>query len=121
MEGKEQELERRIEPVWQKFIYNQGTLIIAAISLAFGIYFTFANPQRNTDTVLAEVKAEFVKHQAVQVETDNKTANELNAIRTGDLKDTQRQLSDMTVMINTLTVQVAKLETIINERLPAKK
>jgi hypothetical protein len=38
----------------------------------------------------------------------------------GDFKDQTQRVVDLTTSVNALTVQVAQLQTIINERIPAK-
>lgn len=38
----------------------------------------------------------------------------------GDFKDQSQRIIDLTTSVNSLTVQVAQLQTIINERIPAK-
>jgi len=38
----------------------------------------------------------------------------------GDFKDSQQRVTDLEVAVNQLTVQIAQLQTIINERIPKK-
>lgn len=40
--------------------------------------------------------------------------------RTGDFKDSQQRVTDLESAVNQLTVQVAQLRTIIDERIPKK-
>jgi uncharacterized membrane protein len=105
----------------QKVIYNQVSLVLAILGVAFGIYFTFANPQRNSDQVITEIKAQLDLHQAVQVESDKAIADKLEIIRQGDLKDLKNDLMENRTEIVSLQKEIVELKTIINERLPNKK
>ncbi len=63
---------------------------------------------------------------ALQI-SDTKQSDALQTIqaqaelfRNGDFKDSQQRVTDLENAVNNLTVQVAQLTTIINERIPKK-
>lgn len=109
------------QSAFQKILYNQVSLIIASVGLAFSVYFIFANPQKQTEQILAATKAEFNTHEALQEQYQEKVAYELKLVREGDLKDLKADLIENRNEIVSLQHEITKLQTIIEERIPAKK
>lgn len=105
----------------KKVLYNEVSLVIGIIAVAFSVYLFFSNPQRQSEKDTASIVAEISKHEELQSKFEADVKSEINAIRTGDFKDIQRQLSDQAESINQLRIVTAQLQTIINERIPAKK
>jgi hypothetical protein len=103
-----------------KVLYNQVSLGVALIAVVFGIYYTFANPQKQSEGTLAQVKLEFASHEKAQALSELALAKQVENLQTGDLKDIRQGMSDQQTAINALTVQIAELKTIINERIPKK-
>lgn len=108
------------KPDFKSFLYNQVSLVIAAVSLAFGIYFMFANPQRETDNVVAQMKAEFTSHEKAQEERNANMEKYFYNLQNGDLKDILSKIESTNAALNALTVSVGKLETKVDERIPKK-
>jgi uncharacterized membrane protein len=104
----------------QKVIFNQVSLVLAISGVLFGIYFTFANPQKNSDMVIATLRSDLHEHEAVQLESDRAIAAQLELIRQGDLKDLKEDLIENRSEITSLRNEIIKLETIISERIPKK-
>lgn len=104
----------------QKVIFNQVSLVLAISGVLFGIYFTFANPQKNSDMVIATLRSDLHEHEAVQLASDKAIAAQLELIRQGDLKDLKEDLIENRSEITSLRNEIIKLETIISERIPKK-
>jgi hypothetical protein len=103
------------------FVYKQGTLAVAIVGVCFGVYFTFANPQKNSDKIIAEVNANLTKHEAVQTLSDEALTSQIKLMREGDLFDLKRDVIENRTQIDILIKEIVKLETIIQERIPVKK
>jgi hypothetical protein len=110
----------KVESGFEYFLYNKFTFIASIIGVAFGIYFTFANPQKNADKIIAEVNANLIQHEAVQVESNGALAAQMKLLREGDLFDLKRDVIENRNQIDSLAKEIVKLETIINERIPKK-
>lgn len=70
--------------------------------------------------------AVMASYAALQI-NDTKQSDDISNIESqqtlfqqGDFKDSQQRVTDLTTAVNELTVKVAELQTIINERIPAK-
>ena len=113
--------EEKPQPVLQKVLYNQVSLIIASVGLAFSIYFLFANPQKQTDSILSGVKTELAIHEAVQEKSNTDLDSRLDLIQKGDIKDLQTNIMDAKTNIIILQNNITELKTIINERIPVAK
>lgn len=114
-------MEEKSKSTFEKILYNQVSLVIAAVSLAFGVYFTFSNPQKDADKITADVKAEFVSHERLQEQRNATLDKIMDNIKNGDLVDLREKQQMTDASINALTVQIAELKTVISERIPAKK
>ena len=109
------------QSTFQRILYNQVSLIIAAISIAFAIYYTFSNPQKQSEIILAGVQAKLEQHEALQRQSDAAVAAQLELIRQGDLKDLKADMLENRGEVVSLQKEIVKLETIITERIPARK
>jgi len=96
-----------------KFLYNQVTFILAIIGVAFGIYFTFANPARLIENRVILLESDISSHKDLQTQLDTIQKNDLHTI--------QVKLDDVIIVINDLSKEVVKLQTVIQERIPSKK
>jgi hypothetical protein len=105
----------------RKVLFNEVTFCIALISVVFGAYYTFANPQKQTEIILAQQKADFATHEALQKQTEDLIMNELNVIKNGDLVDLNKNLLENRNEIVSLQKEIVKLQVIISERIPVKK
>ena len=105
----------------RKVLFNEVTFCIALISVVFGAYYTFANPQKQTEIILAQQKSDFVTHEALQKQSENLIMNELNVIKNGDLVDLNKNLLENRNEIVSLQKEIVKLQVIISERIPVKK
>lgn len=68
--------------------------------------------------------AVMASYAALQI-NDTKQSDEISAMQAqvnlfenGDFKDSEQRVTDLTTAVNQLTVQVAQLTTIINDRIP---
>lgn len=95
------------------FIYKQGTLGVAIIGVAFGVYFTFANPTQDNNTAL--------QLQDQRITGQQKTIDGLNLTSQNDIKELKSEISGLRIEVQTATNQIIKLQTILEERLPVKK
>lgn len=127
MESEKAQLKRRstdngnYQSKVQKILYNQVTFIIAIVSIAFAIYYTFANPQRQTEQILLGVESKLNIHEKVQEQYQVTVAEALKLIKEGDLVDLKRDILENRNEINRLNESIVKLQTIIEERIPIKK
>ena len=104
----------------QKVIFNQVSLVLAISGVLFGIYFTFANPQKNAEMVIAALQADLHEHESVQLKAEEAIYNELKLMRQGDLIDLKRDIVENRTEITSLRNEIIKLETIISERIPKR-
>ena len=107
-------------PKYLKILYNQGSIIIGAIAIAFSIYYTFANPQKESEETIAMLQAALKQHEAVQSTSDDALLQKLDLIQNGDIKDLKADLLENRAAIVDLQQTIVKLSTIIDERIPKK-
>lgn len=107
-------------PKYLKILYNQGSIIMGAIAIAFSIYYTFANPQRESEETIAQLKAALNQHEAVQQTSDDNLYQKLDLIQNGDIKDLKADLIENRNEIVSLQHEIVKLSTVIEERIPKK-
>ena len=110
-----------LQTKFEKYLYGQVTLAIAIIATAFGVYAYFHNPQQATDNTVTAIKAEFATHEALQTQQTDTIVSQIELLKSGDIKDLKNDIIENRDEIVKLTNEVVKLETIINERIPAKK
>lgn len=103
-----------VEPRFKKLLYNEVTLVIAVIGITVGVFNYINNPQQ-------QIQSAFDKYQALQEQRDTTITKELQVIREGDLKDLKADILENRNQVDKLTNAITKLETIIQERIPAKK
>jgi len=94
-----------------KLLYNQITFGLAIIGVAFGVYFTFANPTRILENRVSSLESSTISDKELQ--------NQLSMIQKNDLHTIQMKLEDSIIMINDLSKEIVKLQTIVEERIPA--
>ena len=92
------------------FIYKQGTLIVAIVGVCFGVYFTFANPSKDNDTAL--------QLQNQQIVTQQKTIDTITKTQQNDTQEVKLNIANLTTQINNNNIEIEKLTTIIDERIP---
>ena len=102
------------ESTFKKYLYNEVTLIIAIGAFLWGVFNFVASPQK-------QIQADFDKHSALQEQYQQMLIKEIQIIREGDLKDLKADLIENRNQIDKLTVEVTKLGTIIQERIPRIK
>ena len=102
-----------VESKFKNILYNEVTLVLAIGAFLWGVFNFINNPQQ-------QIQAEFDRHAAIQEQQEQNDeefqANllaEFKTMRDGDIKDLIRE-------VDALNVNIAKLETIINERIPRK-
>ena len=111
----------RQESYFENFLYNKFTLILSILGVAFGVYFTFANPQQSADKIIASIDAKLAQHAAVQDQSEANIRADIKLLRDGDLKDLKADVLENRDSIVGLQNEVVKLQTIIEERIPKKK
>jgi len=89
------------------------TFGISILGVTFGVYHFFRNPQIKSDNLLT-IFDERIKSQ--QILTDK-----LNSIETNHLHTIEENIKSSQQAIRQLELQVAKVNTILEERLPAAK
>lgn len=94
------------------FIYKQGTLAIALVSICFGVYFTFANPSNENGTALQLQNQQIVEQQ--------KTIDTITKTQQNDTQEVKGNIKNLTDQIQLQSNEITKLTTIIQERIPAK-
>jgi hypothetical protein len=87
---------------FKKFLYNQVSLVIGIVGVAFGLFNMLQAPQ--TDIKVIEALNNIRDNHIHTIEENVKRLDEAN-------QDQYRDTSD----------RLTKIETILNERLPAKK
>lgn len=90
---------QRDEPSIKKVLYNQVSLGIAVCGVLFGVFSFLQTPKTDISLIQADIQ--------------NLKDNHLHTIEENQ-KTMQRELQD-------LTLQVGKLATVIEERIPQKK
>ena len=95
------------------FIYKQGTLIVAIVGVCFGVYFTFANPSKENDTALQLQNQQIVEQQ--------KTIDTITKTQQNDTQEVKLNIANLTAQVNNNNIEIEKLTTIIDERIPKIK
>lgn len=105
----------------KKILFNEVSFILGVVAVVLSAFIYLTNPQNNTDKIINAVNAELKQHEALQAEQDKIIAERLNLISQGDIKDLKADLLENRTQIDTLRLEIVKLETIIQERFPIKK
>ncbi len=113
--------ETKKETAITKILYNQVALIAGVVGVVFSAYIFITNPQRDTDESVNVVKAEFAAHEKLQAARDAQIDKYFYNLQNGDLKDLGNIIDRQQSEIDDMTKQIVKLQTIIEERIPAKK
>lgn len=80
---------------------------VAIASAVFAVYSYFRNPQIKTDQDTLKLRGEI-----------DELKKEILEIKTTHIKNIESDMKDLTQTINQLAIQVTRLSTIIDERIP---
>ena len=94
----------------KKSIFAEVKLIWAVVGIVVGIAFWAWNNQSVQDINIAKLQTSITA-----IDT------RLNVIQNGDLKDLKADMLENRAEINKLAIEIAQLEILINERIPARK
>ena len=83
--------------------------VFALISILFGLYSYFRNPQITTDKLLLQLQDNYSTLQ-----------KQVTEIKETHLKEAEKDIKTLTTAVNDLSKTVIKLSTIIDERIPKK-
>lgn len=97
----------------RQIFVKEIALIISVVSIAFGVFSYVTTPERANKEQLEYLKGVIEKNQTVQ---DTLTKTQQN-----DLHTIEGKLEQQNVLIQDLTNQLTRLETILSERLPVAK
>ena len=97
----------------RKVFFNEITIAATIISVAAGVIFWITGPQNANNLEIQRIKDQMDSQQKVQLQIQN--------IKDNDLHTIEGKVSDLQDQVNDLQQEVVKVETLLNERLPAKK
>ncbi len=97
----------------EKVLYRQVSLAIGIIAVIFSVYLFLAKPGKDNDTAIQLLQE--------RVTAQRTTIDALTLTQQNDIKEQKNELSGLRTEIQVLTNNIVKLETIINERIPARK
>lgn len=97
------------------YLYRQislGMSIISLIGMVLGGYIYLNNPTRDNDTAL--------QLQDQRITAQRTTIDELTKTAQNDTKELKSEITGLRTEVQAATNQIVKLQTILEERLPAK-
>jgi hypothetical protein len=95
------------------FIYKQLSFGLSIIGIVIGAFIYLTNPAKDNDTAL--------QLQDQRISQQQKTIDGLNLTAQNDTKELKNEVAGLRTEIQTATIKITELSTIINERMPAKK
>ena len=97
----------------RKVFFSEVTVAVTIVSVSAGFIFWITGPQNTSNLEIQRIKDQMDAQQKMQLQIQNIKDNDLHTIE-GKVSDLQDQVID-------LQQEVIKVETLLDERLPAKK
>lgn len=97
----------------QNILYRQVSLILSICGVVLGAFIFLTSPGTKNDTAL--------QLQEQRIESQDATILALTKTSQNDTQEVKLNVSNLTLKIEQQSVEIAKLTTIIAERIPAKK
>ena len=97
----------------RKVFFSEVTVAVTIVSVSAGFIFWITGPQNTSNLEIQRIKDQMDSQQKMQLQIQNIKDNDLHTIE-GKVSDLQDQVID-------LQQEVIKVETLLDERLPAKK
>ena len=97
----------------RRVLFNEVSLIFSITGVVLASFIYLTRPQQDANIAIEILKAQNAKQ--------DETISGLVANQKNDLHTLEQKMTDENTKIETLTVSVAELRTIIEERIPKKK
>ena len=97
----------------RKVFFSEVTVAVTIVSVSAGFIFWITGPQNTSNLEIQRIKDQMDAQQKMQLQIQNIKDNDLHTIE-GKVSDLQDQVID-------LQQEIIKVETLLDERLPAKK
>ena len=97
----------------RKVFFSEVTIAVTIVSVSAGFIFWITGPQNTSNLEIQRIKDQMDSQQKMQLQIQN--------IKDNDLHTIEGKVSDLQDQVNDLQQEVVKVETLLNERLPAKK
>jgi hypothetical protein len=94
-------------------IYKQISLYLSIVGIAIGAFIYLTSPTQKNDTAL--------QLQDQRITSQQKIIDDLNLTQQNDTKELKNEVAGLRTEIQTATIKITELTTIINERIPVKK
>ena len=97
----------------RKVFFSEVTIAVTIVSVSAGFIFWITGPQNTSNLEIQRIKDQMDSQQKMQLQIQN--------IKDNDLHTIEGKVSDLQDQVNDLQQEVVKVDTLLDERLPAKK
>lgn len=96
----------------ENLIYRQISFWLSIGGLAFGAFIYLSRPSQDNSTA--------IQLQQQRIEDQQKTIDSITKTQQNDTQEVKAAVKDLAIQMQFYSNEIVKLETIINERIPAK-
>lgn len=104
-----------------EFLQPQNLLAaLGILGVVFGIYSYFRTPQIKSDKDTALLKDELSTVRRDMVSMQNNFDKQIIEIKTTHIASVEKDIKDLTATIGKLSIELTRLSTILDERMPKR-
>lgn len=101
-------------------ILNLILSILTLGAIIFAIYKYFREPDVKADKELALIRQEFIEHKKINAEEQKRIYSLIQNLKDNHIHTIDEQVKNNRDMISGLKVEITKLATVIEERIPKR-